>query len=376
MAIYLDHAAATPIKNEVLETYNKAFKEFFSNPSSPHALGIESAKYLAQINSLILKELGLNDTYEVIHTSGATEANNLAILGYFKHNRLQDPRFIYLETDHPSVTKPMQHLKDSCKCRVFGLGLDTDGQPNTAELELILDDGPTLLSIGSVNSETGFINNLDSILALTKKYSKTVLHCDLVQGFGHVELPGLLDFDLLTLSSHKLGGPKGHGLLIKRKKILVEPIIYGGGQQNNIRSGTEDLAGAIAMLKVIRLSKAIPENVGDFNQVLCSELNKRSDIVINSRRDGSPYIFNFSLLKHKASVVVEGLSLRDVFVSSTSACSSKTNGYSKAVYDVYGDKNRAENTIRLSFSNLTTVDDIKGFLNALYDVLSEVKKNG
>ena len=378
--IYLDHAAATPINETVFSAYKNALFTYFANPSSSHALGRELTRNFAIVDNKILKLLKLGSEFEIIHVSGATEANNLAILGYCLRNSKKGREVWCLPSEHPSTLSAMEDL-DAVHHIKLNLGfLNSDGSVDLIKFKEQINVNTLLVSISLVNSEVGFINDIKEIVNLVRAQSNAKIHVDLVQGFGHVELFDLNSVDFLTLSLHKLGGPKCHGILIKRKNLMLQPLSFGGGQQNNLRSGTQDLPGAIAMYKALTIAEEKllenHENIQIISDYLFKELSNNPDVIVNSLKKDSPYIFNFSLKQHKASVIIEALSNRQIYVSSTSACSSRTNSVSKTLVLLGRPIEQAENCIRLSFSFETTLDEIKEFNREFMDILKETKKNG
>ena len=378
--IYLDHAAATPINKEILKAYNSALISYFANPSSAHGLGHASLRTLENLDVRTLKLLKLNSNFEIIHVSGATEANNLAIIGYATRNPHKGSEIWCLPSEHPSTLNAMMHLRDKHSLKLISGELNKNGQIDLERLSEQLNEDTLLVSVSLVNSEVGYLNDIDAIVNLVRQKSHARIHVDLVQGYGHVSLFDLNRVDFITLTLHKLGGPKTHGLLIKRKELLLDSLVYGGGQQKNVRSGTEDLPGAIAMYKALQLAqqglKENKEKIEEINWALHNNFKKSELIRINSTRDGSPYIFNMSLLKHKGSVVIEALSNQEIYVSSTSACSSRTNKGSKTLELVGESRQISENSIRLSFSYETTIEEISAFTEAFNRVLGRIKQNG
>jgi len=376
--IYFDNAAATPIDSELLRVYNHALTDLYANPSSPHALGRKSMRLFESINEKTLKLLNLSSKkYEVIHTSGASEANNLAIVGYAIRNKKKGNHLIYLETDHPSVTEAHEYLKKAHDFDVSVLHLLPNGNVNVNELVSLLRDDTLLISIGLVNSETGFITNLKLVKDTIRQLSKALLHVDLVQAYGHLNLPSLDDIDFMTLSLHKLNGPKCHGLLIKTKKALLSPILHGGGQQENYRSGTIDLPGAITMFKALEIAKQkeidTRMDVWKLNLTLKTFLTNYPDLfLLNSLDTSSLYIVNFSLKKHKASVVIEALSEKEIYVSSTSACASSANKPSTTLTALSLNERLATNAIRVSFGYQNTFEEVMVFSKVLLHILKEI----
>ena len=374
--IYLDNAATSKVDQEVLDSYNQITTKYFANPSSIHHLGQEANRLLEKSREQILKLLSLSH-HEVIFTSGATEANNLAIKGYAYANRGRGNHIITTATEHPSVLNAMKALEeDGFKLTI--LPVNDKGQIEVNSLSAAINDETILVSVMAVNNETGAINPIREVGEIVKKYPKIALHVDMVQAIGKVEIP-LENVDMVSIAGHKIHGLLGSGVLIKEKKIILKPLLNGGGQENNLRSGTNTLALSASLAKALRLAidhqKENYEHVKSLADFLLDYLKDNQDkYVINSSCKDNPYIVNFSLKKHKASVVVEALSNRNIMVSSLSACHSKGEDYSYVVYAMNKDMCLAHNTIRVSFSYENTLEEVKTFTKELTAIIKEIKQ--
>ena len=374
--IYLDNAATTKVDPEVLNSYNQITLKYFANPSSIHSLGQESSRLLDKSREQILNVLKLTH-HDVIFTSGATEANNLAIKGYCFANRSRGKHIITSATEHPSVLNTVLEMQDF-GFEVTVLPVNKEGQIEVNSLKAAIREDTILVSLMMVNNEVGAINPIKEVGEYLKKFPKIAFHVDMVQAIG--KLP--LDFnniDMFTIAGHKIHGLLGSGLLIKEKKIILKAVNQGGGQENNLRSGTNTLALSASLAKALRL--AIEGEANNFNKVkvlserLLGYLKDNKDkYLINSYNEDNPYIVNFSLLHHKASVVVEALSNRGIMVSSLSACHAKNEDYSKVVYAMYQDLNLAHNTIRISFDKDNTLEEVEALIKNLEEILKEIKQ--
>lgn len=374
--IYLDNAATSKVYPEVLDSYNQITLKYFANPSSIHKLGQESNRLLEKSREQILSLFNLTH-HEVIFTSGATEANNLAIKGYALANRSRGNHLITTAVEHPSVLNTFKAL-EKYGYEVTILPVNKNGVIEVNSLKEAIKDNTILVSIMSVNNETGAINPIKEIGELLKNYPKIAFHVDMTQAIGKIDIP-LENIDMFSFSGHKIHALLGSGALIKEKKIILEPIANGGGQENNNRSGTNTLALSATLAKALRLS--LKEQKDNFNKVsnlrdyLVSYLKDNPDLyVINSLDKDNPYIVNFSLLNHKASVVVEALSNKGIMVSSLSACHSKNEDYSYVVLAMNNDMKLAHNTIRVSFSYENTVDDVNALIRGLKQIMKEIKQ--
>ena len=374
--IYLDNAATTKVDPEVLNSYNQITLKYFANPSSIHSLGQESSRLLDKSREQILNVLKLTH-HDVIFTSGATEANNLAIKGYCFANRSRGKHIITSSTEHPSVLNTALEMQDF-GFEVTVLPVNKEGQIEVNSLKDAIREDTILVSLMMVNNEVGAINPIKEVGEYLKKFPKIAFHVDMVQAIG--KLP--LDFnniDMFSIAGHKIHGLLGSGLLIKEKKIILKAINQGGGQENNLRSGTNTLALSASLAKALRLS--IEGEANNFRKVkvLSERLlgylkNNKDKYLINSYNEDNPYIVNFSLLHHKASVVVEALSNRGIMVSSLSACHAKNEDYSKVVYAMYQDLNLAHNTIRISFDKDNTLEEVEALIKNLEEILKEIKQ--
>ncbi len=374
--IYLDNAATTKVDPEVLNSYNQITLKYFANPSSIHSLGQESSRLLDKSREQILNVLKLTH-HDVIFTSGATEANNLAIKGYCFANRSRGKHIITSSTEHPSVLNTVLEMQDF-GFEVTVLPVNKEGQIEVNSLKAAIREDTILVSLMMVNNEIGAINPIKEIGEYLKKFPKIAFHVDMVQAIGKIPL-SFENIDMFSIAGHKIHGLLGSGLLIKEKKIIIKAVNQGGGQENNLRSGTNTLALSASLAKALRL--AIESEATNYKKVkvlserLLAYLKDNKDkYLINSYNEDNPYIVNFSLLHHKASVVVEALSNRGVMVSSLSACHAKNEDYSKVVYAMYQDLNLAHNTIRISFDKDNTIEEVEALIKNLEEILKEIKQ--
>ena len=374
--IYLDNAATAKVDPEVLDSYNQITLKYFANPSSIHSLGQEASRLLDKSREQILNVLKLTH-HEVIFTSGATEANNLAIKGYCFANRSRGNHIITSASEHPSVLNSVLELKDF-GYEVTVLPVNEKGAVEVKTLKAAIKDNTILVSLMMVNNETGAINPIKEIGEYLKKFPKIAFHVDMVQAMGKLPLD-LDNIDMFSIAGHKIHGLLGSGLLVKEKKIILKAINNGGGQENNLRSGTNTLALSASLAKAIRL--AISNQAKDYEHVkvlskrLLDYLKDNQDKYrINSFFEENPYIVNFSLRNHKASVVVEALSNRGIMVSSLSACHAKHEDYSAVVYAMTNDLNIAHNTIRVSFGKDNTLEEVEALIKNLESIIKEIKQ--
>ena len=374
--IYLDNAATAKVDPEVLDSYNQITLKYFANPSSIHSLGQEASRLLDKSREQILNVLKLTH-HEVIFTSGATEANNLAIKGYCFANRTRGNHIITSASEHPSVLNTVLELQNF-GYEVTVLPVNENGAVEVKTLKAAIKENTILVSLMMVNNETGAINPIKEVGEYLKKFPKIAFHVDMVQAIGKIPLD-LENIDMFSIAGHKIHGLLGSGLLIKEKKIILKAINNGGGQENNLRSGTNTLALSASLAKALRI--AISNQAKDYEHVktlskrLLDYLKDNQDkYFINSHFEENPYIVNFSLLHHKASVVVEALSNRGIMVSSLSACHAKHEDYSAVVYAMTNDLNIAHNTIRVSFGRDNTLEEVEDLIKNLETIIKEIKQ--
>ena len=372
--IYLDNAATTKVNPEVLESYNKTKNLYFANPGSIHIPGQEAGRLLEKAREQILNTLNVKD-YELVFTSGATESNNLAIKGYALKYQNRGIHLITTVIEHPAVLEAFKQLEQYFGFEVTYLPVNKNGVIEVEELKKAIRKDTILVSVMAVNNEIGSINPLHEIAELLKSYPLIAFHSDVTQGIGKIDLP-YNDLDMFSFSGHKIHGLNSSGALIKRKKIELLPLLSGGGQENNLRSGTNDVALAVSLAKALRLETSnLDENYRKLVPVsayLVEYVKSKPELYELNSFD-NPYIVNFSTLTKKASVVVEALSSRGIMVSSVSACHAKEEPISYVVKALGKKDELAHNTVRVSLSYENTLEDIKEFIAVLEDIIKELK---
>lgn len=374
--IYLDNASTTQINPEILNSYNEVATKYFGNCSSIHGLGVKSFTLLSKSREQILKSLKLHD-YDLIFTSGATEANNLALKGYATRYQNRGKHIIVSRVEHPSILETAKQLEGMDGFEVTYLPVNSLGVVEIDTLKEAIRKDTILVSIMAVNNEVGAINNIHEISKAIRKYPKIALHVDAVQAIGKIDFD-YNDADMITITSHKIHGPHGIGALILKKRITLNPMMCGGGQEDNLRSGTSNLPGAVALAKAVRIAQ---ETIDErFEKVSKTALSLHKYIMdniesfeINSFGHLNPYIINFSLKKKKASVVVEALSNEGIIVSSISACHSKGEKASYVVKEMGKDEWTSHNTLRVSLCENNTVEEIHTFIDALKRIVEEIR---
>ncbi len=369
--IYFDNAATTRPSLAVLDCFEKESERCFANPSSPHAFGREASRKLENARLSILKSLSLPNDYRVLFTSGASESNNLAIKGIAKEYFHRGKRIITTQVEHASVLEAFRSLEKE-GFEVIFLPTKKDGTVDPETLRENMNKETTLVSIMATNNETGSNNDILALSNVVHSFPKAFFHVDVTQAIGKRDLP-YSSIDLFSFSGHKIHGLKGTGALVLKKKITLLRQIDGGDQEYFFRAGTDNLPGDESLaLALDEVTKKLEENIAHAKEIssfLRLELEKNDEILMNSPLEGSPFILNFSLKRKKASVVTEALSHEGIYVSSVSACNSKGEPISYVLEAMGFPKERAMNSIRLSFSQENTLEEAKIFLNALQSIL-------
>jgi cysteine desulfurase len=360
--IYLDNSATTKPFPEVVDSFVTVATKYFGNPSSLHELGMKAERLLTQAREQIAAALQVKPS-EIIFTSGGTEANNFAIKGVAFQYRHRGNHIITTAIEHPSVSETCQQL-EQLGFEVTYLPVNENGVVTVEQVKKALRDDTILVSIMHVNNEVGAIQPVEEIGALLSRYPKTIFHVDRVQGISKVPLDmKKANIDLCTMSAHKFHGLRGAGILYVRQGIQLSPLLAGGGQEMQLRSGTENVPAIVAMAKALRMSLEKFDKQIDYllevKQAWLNELKEIPFIQINTPLEHSaPHIINFSLDGIKPEVFVHELEKNDIFVSTTSACSSKKKAPSKTLLAMgMGDK-RAESGIRISLSFENTLEEI------------------
>lgn len=375
--IYFDNAATTKVNPEVLLAYTKVCETTFANASSVHFEGQKANRLLDKARDLILSSFHLQNSHQVIFTSGATEANNLAIKGFALKYKNRGNHIIVSAVEHASVLEVTKQLRDEFGFEVTYLPVDEHGNIDIADLVNAINDETILVSIMAVNNEIGVINEIEEIALLLKSYPKIVFHVDATQAIGKINL-NFANVDMFSYSGHKIHGLKGTGALIKAKKLDLLPVISGGGQEDNFRSGTNDVAGAVSLAKATNLAMNDLEKnkakITEISYFFYEYLEQNPDLYeINSTKD-NPYIINFSLKSKKASVVVEGLSNKNIMVSSISACHSRKEAYSHVVMAMGKGDLLSHNTVRISIDSDNTIEEAKTLIKELDALVRGIKQ--
>lgn len=360
--IYLDYSATTQVNPEVLDSLVKVSKDYIGNPNSMHNLGVKSRALLKSATRQIADCLNVK-MEEIIYTSGATEANNTALLGVALRYKNRGNHIILSKLEHPSEYVLANYL-ENLGFRISYVNNDSDGLIDLDDLKSLITDKTILVSIVGVNSEVGVRQPLKTIRQIIKKENpNTIFHSDLTQALGKVAI-NLNDVDLASFSGHKIYGPKGIGLLYKSEKVDIVPLIHGSSKDFPLRAGTPPLPLIVALSKAIRLCLIDLDKkelyVKKLNEKIVDDLSHYPNLKFNNTKYSIYHVINISLMDIKPESFVHAMEDHEVYISTNTACSS--GELSTSVMALYGDKKRAMTTIRISLSCNTTMDEVNKFL--------------
>ncbi len=368
--IYLDNAATTKPSITALEKASVFNTERYFNPSALYQVGLNTAREIKNAKESVLKNLGATNC-EVIFTSCGSESDNTAIFCSVKRGV-----FVTTKGEHSAVYKCFNELKQRGQT-VFYADLNKDGSVNLQSLKTILEENKVdFLSVVHVNNETGAINDVNLIAKIAKSINKkTIVHVDGVQAYGKIPFRLSQDIDFYAISAHKIGGLKGVGALIKRKGVNLTPLIFGGGQENGIRSGTENVFGIkvfeFAGIEKYSLIRENYQKVTQMKNTVLERLDKEKFEIISSE-NASPYVLTISAIGLRGEVVMHALETLGIIVGNGSACSSK-NRYSRVIEACGYNEKVLDGVIRISFSPENTLDDAIEVADKLNEVVSKLK---
>lgn len=380
MEAYFDNSATTRCLDSVTDIMDDAMRYQYGNPSSMHRKGLEAERYIRYSKEIIAKNLRVNEK-EIIFTSGGTESDNLALIGTAMANYRMGKHLITTVIEHPAIIKTMQYLEEQGFYITY-LPVDGNGQIRLEELSAAITRETILVSIMHTNNEIGSLQPIAQAGALIKKLNpNTLFHVDAVQGYGKYRIfPKRMGIDLLSVSGHKIHGPKGIGFLYVNEKVKIKPILFGGGQQLGLRSGTENVPGIAGIGKAIEeiyvnLDEDM-ERLYSLKQIFVMGISGLEGTHMNglTGKDSSPHIVSVSFKGVKSEVLLHALEDRGIYVSAGSACASKKPILSVTLQAIGIQKELLDQTIRFSFSLFTTKDEIEYTLQALTQLLPILRK--
>ena len=380
MEVYLDNSATTRCFGEVAELMTKIMCEDYGNPSSLHRKGVQAEQYIRYAKETIAKNLKVNEK-EIFFTSGGTESDNLALRGCAYANCRAGRHLITTQIEHPAILQTMKQLEEE-GFRVTYLPVDEKGCIRPEDLQRAITGETILVSIMHTNNEVGSLQPIEEAGALIKRMNPRILfHVDAVQGYGKFRiLPKKMHIDLLSVSGHKIHGPKGIGFLYVDEKVKIKPILFGGGQQNGLRSGTENVPAIAGLAKAIeivysKLDREV-EELYQIKEAFVEGVKQIPDVFVNGHpgRDGAPHVVSVSFQGVRSEVLLHALEDKGVYVSTGSACSAHKPQPSATLQAMGIDKELLGSTIRFSFSVFTTMDEISYTLQCLYDIIPVLRR--
>lgn len=380
MEVYLDNSATTRCFDEVAQLTHKILCEHYGNPSSMHHKGVEAEQYVRDARETLAKILKVSEK-EILFTSGGTESDNIALIGTAMANHRRGRHLITTRIEHPAVLQPMAYLQNQ-GFEVTYLPVDKEGRIRLQDLERAIRQDTILVSIMHTNNEIGSIQPIAEAGALIKRCNpQTLFHVDAVQGFGKFRIyPKKMQIDMLSVSAHKIHGPKGIGFLYVREGAKVNPIMYGGGQQKGMRSGTENVAGiagmAMAAEMVYRDLDRDMEKMYGLREMLISGASRIEGIRVNGcpGREGTAHIVSLSVPGVRSEVLLHALEERGIYVSAGSACAAHKPQPSATLKAIGVEKELLESTIRFSLSVFTTKEEIEYTVQALCEMVPMLRK--
>lgn len=380
MEAYLDNSATTRCSKAAADKMVLLLTEDFGNPSSLHMKGVIAEKYINEAKKKIARTLKCQEK-EIVFTSGGTESNNLAIIGSAMANQRAGKHIITTQVEHASVANTMKFLEDN-GFEITYLGVDHDGRISLEELKAAMRPDTILVSIMHVNNEIGAVMPVEEAGKLIKEINhSTLFHVDAIQSYGKLHIsPKNMNCDLLSVSGHKIHGPKGSGFLYIKDKTKIKPIIYGGGQQKGMRSGTENVP-AIAGLGVAAeeiytdLDTKI-EAMYALKSHFINEVTRIDGVTVNGLTDktSAPHIVSVSVQGVRAEVILHTLEDKNIYVSAGSACSSNKPAVSATLKAIGLPKELLDSTVRFSFCVDTTIEEIDYAVKVMQDVVPKLQK--
>lgn len=385
MFVYLDNSSTTKPYDEAVMVMTKVLSEDFGNPSSLHSLGIAAEKYVKAARKSFAKSIGASED-EVYFTSCGTESDNMALLEGTFSRKARGKKIITTKVEHPAVLEPASRL-EAMGFEVEYIGVDNKCRLDMKQLQNAITEDTVMISVMTVNNETGTVMPIKEIADIKNRFNKEhgcdiLFHTDAVQAYGKIQLD-LNGIDMMSVSGHKIHGPKGVGGIYIRKGMSVPPYLIGGGQERNMRSGTENTAG------IAGFGKAIDISAGNFQRRAAAMTEARNrllegikaeikDIVINSPEDkwAGPSVLSVSFLGTRGEVLLHTLEQDRIFVSTGSACSSNKKGQSHVLRAMGLDQKTIEGTVRFSFSEFNTIEEMDFVTEKVKQAVGRFRKLG
>ncbi len=380
MEVYFDNSATTRVLDSVRDIVVKTMTEDYANAAAKHRRGMEAEQYIREARAEIAKTMKVSEK-EILFTSGGSESNNLALIGGALANQRIGKHIISTNVEHPSVYNPLAALEDM-GFEVTFLPVDQDGHISLQELQDAVREDTVLVSVMYVNNEVGFVEPVEEISRVIRgKNPRTLFHVDGIQAYGkYVIRPKKQGIDLLSVSGHKIHGPKGVGFLYIRDGVKLKPMIYGGGQQSNLRSGTENVPGVaglgVAAKEMYRDHEAKILHLLGLKDYLIDRMEELDGTVVNSKkgRERAPQIVSVSFEGVRSEVLLHALEEKGIYVSSGSACSAHHPGISGTLKGIGVHQRLLESTVRFSFGMFNTKDEIDYCMDVLKEILPVLRR--
>lgn len=380
MEAYLDNSATTCAFARVCDIMMKTMSQDYGNPSSLHTKGFQAETYIKDAREAIARSLRVSER-EIIFTSGGTESNNMALIGCAMANRRNGNHLITTVFEHSSVGNTMRFLEEQ-GFRVTYLPVDQEGTVSLQALEEAICPDTILVSVMYVNNEIGAVQPVEEIARIIHRKKPDVLfHVDAIQAYGkYVIRPKRQGIDLLSVSGHKIHGPKGTGFLYVRDKVKIKPLIFGGGQQQGMRSGTENVPGVAGLGEAVKeIYKDHEERIRRmyaFKHAFVERLEELDGIVINGQPldQGAPHIVSVSFRGIRSEVLLHALEEKGVYVSAGSACSSNHPAVSGTLRSIGVEKELLDSTLRFSFGVFTTEEEVLYAADAVKELVPMLRR--
>lgn len=368
--IYFDNAATTKIYDDALTSYVQVSQKFFGNPSSLHQLGVDAYQVLTKARAQVASLLSVQPE-EIFFTSGGTESNNWAIKGTALEKSVFGKHIITTKIEHPSVIQTCKQL-ERFGFEVTYLDVDSKGIVSIDQLKESLRKDTILVSVMAVNNEVGAVQPIAEIAKVLEEYPSIHFHVDCVQAVERAsQLLSIGRIDLLSLSAHKFHGPRGVGIMYKKFGRKIQALLTGGGQEKGERSTTENLPGIVATTKALRMALEEESVTGELRSQLWKELATKPEIRIFSPEDGASHVLCFAIKDVRGEVVVHAFENHGIYISTTSACSSKKADSSSTLYAMDVPTEWATGAVRVSFSNDNTKEEVEQFIKVLHQLMKQ-----
>lgn len=368
--IYFDNAATTKIYDDALTSYVQVSQKFFGNPSSLHQLGVDAYQVLTKARAQVASLLSVQPE-EIFFTSGGTESNNWTIKGTALEKSVFGKHIITTKIEHPSVIQTCKQL-ERFGFEVTYLDVDSKGIVSIEQLKESLRKDTILVSVMAVNNEVGAVQPIADIAKVLEEYPSIHFHVDCVQAVERAsQLLSIGRIDLLSLSAHKFHGPRGVGIMYKKFGRKIQALLTGGGQEKGERSTTENLPGIVATTKALRMALEEESVTGELRSQLWKELATKPEIRIFSPEDGASHVLCFAIKGVRGEVVVHAFENHGIYISTTSACSSKKADSSSTLYAMDVPTEWATGAVRVSFSNDNTKEEVEQFIKVLHQLMKQ-----